>query len=287
MTDEHLLLVANEYPFAAYIKFADRWNNLHTCQKMSEKSIQKNVSHTKTVLIPIARRLGCHKIAEELMDSCMLAQYPAAYENITKLQKAFANSSRKSISKTITAIRSSCSHKVNIENIDGRVELPLPYMIANEIRDAYKTANLARQDLFSFYSYRSFSMVYFKINEPTNDSLEHQFLQICKNLIANGIISVDSKFLNNDIEDVNLAYVDISDVYHNKLRVVVYTRDFRNTIIEHYGVKFTPATILPPEKRIRVFTKDGNPMDIEKVAQHLILLLFLKPISVFATTEQK
>ena len=44
---------------------------------------------------------------------------------------------------TINAIRSSCADKVNIEYIDGRIELPLPYMIANEIRDVFKMATLA------------------------------------------------------------------------------------------------------------------------------------------------
>lgn len=119
-------------------------------------------------------------------------------------------------------------------------------------------------------------MVYFKINEPTKDSLEHQFLHLCRNLIANGTISVDSEFHNNDIEDIIVAYVDITDAYHNKLRVVVYTKDFRNTIIEHYGVKFTLATILPPEKRIRVFSKDGNPMEIEKGCTVLDFAFVLK-----------
>lgn len=78
-----------------------------------------------------------------------------------------------------------------------------------------------------------------------------------------GTVSVDYEFHNNDIEEINVVYI-ISDAYHSKLRVVVYTKDFRNTIVEHYGVKFTPATILSPEKRIRIFTKDGNPIDIEK-----------------------
>ena len=75
MTDEHLLQGAKEHPFAAYIKFADRWHNLHTCQKMSKKSISKSASHAKTVLIPIARKLGCHKMADELLDSCMLEKH--------------------------------------------------------------------------------------------------------------------------------------------------------------------------------------------------------------------
>lgn len=122
------LNVAKGYLFVAYIKFADRWHNPHTCQKKSDKSILKNISFSKTLLIPIARnlKLGCHKMADELLDSCMLAQYPAAHENITKSQKAFANSYRKSINKTINAIRSSCGDNVNIENIDGTIELPCP-----------------------------------------------------------------------------------------------------------------------------------------------------------------
>lgn len=92
-------------------------------------------------------------------------------------------------------------------------------------------------------------MVCFKINKPTEDLLEHQFLQIYRNLIAKGTIFVDFKFHNNYIEDINIAYVDISDAYHNKLRAVVYTKHFRCTIVEHYGVKFTTVTIFPPEKR--------------------------------------
>ena len=58
--------------------------------------------------------------------------------------------------------------------------------------------------------------------------------------------------------------------------MVVYTKDFRNTIIEHCGVKFTPATILPPKKRIRIFTKDGNPMEIEKGCTVLDFAFVLK-----------
>ena len=275
-TDEHLLQVAKEHPFAAYIKFADRWHNLHTCQKMSEASILKNVAHTKTVLIPVARKLGCNKIAEELIDSCMLAQFPIAYENIFTAQKAFINNSRKSITKTINAMRSSCARGASIDSVEGRIDLPLPYIIAAEIRDSYKNANLKRQDLFSFYSYRPYAMVYFKINEPTDDSLEHQFLHLCRNLIANNTISIESEFRDRDVEDTSVAYVDITDMYHNKLRVVVYSKDFRNTIVEHYGLKLTPATILPPEKRIRIFTRDGKQMEVEKGCAVLDFAFILK-----------
>jgi len=263
MTDEHLLQVAKEYPFAAYIKFADRWHNLHTCQKMSEKSILKNVFHTKTVLIPVARKLGCNRMAEELKDSCMLAKYPEAYENISSAQRTFLDNSLKSLNKTINAIRSSCSDNVEIEYADGRVDLPLPYVVVNEIRKNHKNVNYKRPDLFSFCSYKPYAMVYFKIKEPTNDSLEHQFIHLCKNFIANNTISIESEFRDRNIEDIKVTYVDITDVYHNKFRVV-YTKEFRNTIVEHYGLKLTPATILPPEKRIHMFTKDGKRMEIEK-----------------------
>ena len=59
--------------YVFYIKFADRYHNLHTCGQMSEKSIKKNVAHTKSILIPLARRIGCNLIADQLEDACMLA----------------------------------------------------------------------------------------------------------------------------------------------------------------------------------------------------------------------
>ncbi len=276
MTDEHLLQVAKEYPFAAYIKFADRWHNLHTCQKMSEKSIQKNVLHTKTILIPVARKLGCNRMAEELKDSCMLAKYPEAYENISNAQKTFLDNSRKSLTKTINAIRSSCGDKVYVECVDGRIDLPLPYVVVNEIRNKHKNVNYKRSDLFSFCSYKPYAMVYFRIKEPTNDSLEHQFIHLCKNLIANNTVSIESEFRDRSIEEINVTYVDITDVYHNKLRVVVHTKEFRNTIVDHYGLKLTPATILPLEKRIHIFTRDGKRMEIEKGCTVLDFAFVLK-----------
>ena len=66
-------------------------------------------------------------------------------------------------------------------------------------------------------------MVCFKTSRPEGDSLEHRFLDLCGNLIANGKISVDSEIHNNDID---VAYVDISNACHNKLRVIVYTKSF-------------------------------------------------------------
>lgn len=279
MTDEHLLQAAKEYPFAAYIKFADRWHNLHTGQKMSEKNIQKNVLHTKTVLIPVARKLGCNRMAEELKNSCMLAKYPEAYENISRTQRTFLDNSRKSLIKTINAMRSSCSDKVEIANVDGRIDVPLPYVVANETRKNHKNVNCKRPDLFSFCSYKPYAMVCFKIKEPTSDSLEHQVIHLCKNLIANNTISIESEFRDSNIEDANVIYFDITDAYHNnhnKLRVVVYTKEFRNTIVEHYGLKLTLATILPPEKKIHIFTKDGKRMEIEKGCTMLDFAFVLK-----------
>ena len=276
MTDEHLLQVAKEHPFAAYIKFADRWHNLHTCQKMSPKSIQKNVTHTKTVLIPVARKLGCHSIAEELQDACMLAKYPEAYENISKAQKTFAHNSRKSILKTINAICTACGDSATLEGGEGNIVLPLPYTVVNEIRRNHKNVNFRRPDLFSFCSYRPYAMVYFRLTEPTEETLEHRFIRLCKNLIANNTISIESEFRDHNVENMSVVYVDITDRYHNKLRVVVYTKDFRNTIADRYGQRLTPATILPPEKRIRIYTKDGHPMEIEKGCTVLDFAFILK-----------
>lgn len=263
-TDEHLLSVAKDYPNAAYIKFADRWHNLHTCQKMSEESIKANINHTKTVLIPVARKLGCNKISEELMDSCLLALNPEAHENIYQLQKEFVNSSRKTILKTHSAIKSSCGDSIDIQSNDGRIFSPLPYMIAEEINTKYKNVNLLRDDLFSFYSYKPYTILYFKILESKENSLKKDFLSLCNNLINNGTITVVSKFKNFVKDGANICYVDIIDSYNNKIKVIIYKDDFLNTVSDHYGINLTPATILPPEKKIYVYTREGNKMEIEK-----------------------
>ena len=215
-------------------------------------------------------------MAEELKDSCMLAKHPEAYENISRAQRTFLDNSRKSLIKTINDIRVSCSDKVEIENVDGRIGLLLPYVMVNEIRKNYKNVNYKHLDLFSFCFYKPYVMVCFKIKEPTGDSLEHQFIHLCKNLIANNTISIETEFRDSNIEDANVIYVEITDAYHNKLRVVVYTKEFRNIIVEHYGLKLTPATILPPEKRIHIFTKDGKRMEIEKGCTVLDFAFVLK-----------
>lgn len=263
-TDEHLLEVAKDYPFAAYIKFADRWHNLHTAQKMSEDSIKNNINHTRAFLIPVARKLGCNKIAEELMDACLLAQNPQGHENIYKIQKSFVNSSRKTILKTHSAIKSSCGESIEINSNDGKIDSPLPYMIADEINSKYKNVNLNREDLFSFYSYKPYTILYFKILKSTQNSLKKDFLSLCKNLIENETITIISKFKTYQQDGSNVCYVDIMDSYNNKFKVIIYKDDFLNTISEHHGINLTPVTILPPEKKIYVYTKDGNRMEIEK-----------------------
>lgn len=263
-TDEHLLEVAKDCPLAAYIKFADRWHNLHTAQKMSEESIKYNINHTRAFLIPVARKLGCNRIAEELMDACLLAQNPEGHENIYKIQKSFVNSSRKTILKTHTAIKQSCKDAVEMSNGDGRIDSPLPYMIAAEINSKYKNVNLHREDLFSFYSYKPYTILYFKVLKSTQTSLKKDFLHLCKNLIENETITVISKFRTYNQDGSNICYVDITDAYNNKIKVIIYKEDFLNTIFEHHGINLTPVAILPPEKKIYVYTREGNRMEIEK-----------------------
>lgn len=102
-TDEHMLELAQQHPLALYIKLADRWHNLHTCGKMSTDSIRKNIAHTKSILIPLARKIGCNEIANQLRDACLLAMHPDEYSNIVEQQNKFIKNSRKGITKTITA----------------------------------------------------------------------------------------------------------------------------------------------------------------------------------------
>ena len=50
---------------------------------------------------------------------------------------------------------------------------------------SFENVNLHREDLFSFYSYKPYTILYFKVLKSTQNSLKKDFLHLCKNLIEN------------------------------------------------------------------------------------------------------
>lgn len=257
-TDEHYLEIGRRNPLAFYIKFADRWHNLRTAQRMPPESIQRTVAHTRQFLIPLARKLGCIRMAAELEDACMFALYPKEYSNILTLQTRSLSSSSKTLNRALRFLTEQCKHAADI---DQNYELPFPNAIAEELRKNGRNPNLRRPDLFSHCKFRPYVLVHFKIKSPSEEPLNSQFLHIISPLIRDNIFSIENEHTPNNVGDAQVLHVDITDRYCNLLRVVVYTKEYRNTISDcRYERIVRP---IPPEKRMHVYTRDGERMTIE------------------------
>ena len=266
-TDEHMLELGQKYPFALYIKLADRWHNLHTCGKMSMDSIRKNVAHTKSVLIPLARKIGCNVIADQLRDACLLAKHPEEYANILKQLNENLKNSRKGIEKTLSTLRNALQPNVEV---DTQFMLPYPCDVKADIRLKIGNANLTRSDLFSVYQYQPYVIAFCKLTEVTEKTLRGQFVKICKQLINDGIITVIDENDKPEIKSTTVSYIDVFDSYYNKIRIVLLAKQefwkYRNPLAQHENIPRSTAAFLPSDKRITVHSKDGHPIEIEKGA---------------------
>ena len=67
-----------------FIKLADRLHNMRTLWILSEKSQKANAKETLEILVPIAHRLGMHKIKSELEDLSLRYSKPDVYFSIVE-----------------------------------------------------------------------------------------------------------------------------------------------------------------------------------------------------------
>lgn len=265
LTDEHYIEDGRKHPLALYIKFADRYHNLHTCEQMSEKSIKKNVAHTRNILIPIARRIGCNLIADQLEDACMLALHPDNYKNIRCQLQDFASLSHNKIK---TALRDISTHCMEKAAVDTDFTLPYPTTVSNEIKQAHPNLhiNFRRRDLFSFYHYKPYVEAFFLLSSPTAESLCSQFFHIVSELQDNHKIVIMHEYESDEI-----AHVDIIETRNNnKIRFIICSldkyRSYFNGITNRKIEKFYSGSLLSCDKRVRILTRNGDPFDIEKDA---------------------
>ena len=278
LTDEHYIEIGQKHPFALYIKFADRYHNLNTCLQMSEESRRKNVAHTRSVLIPLARKIGCNLIADQLEDACTFALYPEAYMNISRQQQAYVTSSRKHLLRTINDLASHCE---GVAVVERNFMLPYPSVVLEEIKRLRQSqnTNLAKRDAFACYGYKPYVEVVFSITNPTEKSLCSQFLGIIRNLPAKSRLSIVDESCECYPNSKNIAYVDVTDSFYNKIRFIVCRSNaylhYCNSITEHTFGRIRRTDFLPNDKKVKIFTRDGNPMEIEKGATALDFAFFI------------
>lgn len=269
LTDEHYIELGQKHPLALYIKFADRYHNLNTCSQMSEESIRRNVGHTRSVLIPLARKVGCNLIANQLEDACVLALYPEAYKSIVEQQQAFIASSRKHIVRTINEVVSHCEKQAMV---DKEFLLPYPSTVLDEIKRMHPAQhiNLSKRDAFACYEYKPYVEVVFNITSPNKKPLCSQFLSIIRDLLTRGRLDIVGEGCQYHPNAKNVSYVDVIDSYYNKIRFIISSsnsyRQYCNSITEHNFNKLYRGALLPSDKRVKILTRDGDPVEIEKGA---------------------
>lgn len=66
------------------VKLADRTHNLRTIEGHKPEKRKKIARETMEIFVPIANRLGLHRIKSELEDTCFRAVHPETYAGITR-----------------------------------------------------------------------------------------------------------------------------------------------------------------------------------------------------------
>ncbi len=267
MTDEQYIEIGQNNPSAMLIKFADRWDNLHTCTHMSEQSIKKNIAHTKSILIPIAKKIGCFSFAEELEDSCFLASKPDLYKNISASLKNYFDSSKKQINKTISEI---------VKLFEGEIVVnpnfitPYPYVVYNDIKKTFKGEIQTKKNLFSFYQYKPYVFLKLEIPDIMKEKIYSYFVVNVLPKLQSKNISVTGEGSYISYDNYSIVYWHAEDYYYNHFRFLVgkksdYDALYRgNPDINH--TKIYIGSIRDEGKKVQIYTKDGNPFTVEKGA---------------------
>ena len=130
------------------VKLADRLHNMQTLGGVSPQKRRRVARETLDIYIPLANRLGMHKLRVQLEDLCFAAIYPQR-ERILRRSVKQVRGNRKEVCNVIEkGIRETCrQHKLKYLDIQGR-EKHL-YSIYRKMRD--RRIPLAEiMDMFAF-----------------------------------------------------------------------------------------------------------------------------------------
>lgn len=270
--------VSDKTMAALYIKFADRYHNLQTGSRLREDIRRRTVSHTRSVLIPLARQIGCPFMADQLEDACFQSLQPAWHENVSRQLATYDALSRKNVQKILREISAFCKDTAEIDTTFSR---PYPGKVITEIRDANPgvSVDFTRGDLFSFYRYKPYAETICRILSPTKEPLCRQFLHLVQGLLAKAGLDMDPTKSYEIPGDTPMARVVLTDTYKNEIRVTVCSATAPvargGLFIDRPFGKLHSGSVLPRDKRVRVYTRNGDPMEIERGATVLDLAFLI------------
>ncbi len=121
---QKLILASSKDIRILLIKLADRLHNMRTLGVCSDEKKRRKAQETMDIYVPLAERLGLHKIKNELEDISFKVLNPKAYENITQRLKLSQTKKRVIIQSTIKQLEGILEKTKIKGRVIGRVKMP-------------------------------------------------------------------------------------------------------------------------------------------------------------------
>ena len=129
---QKLILASSKDIRILLIKLADRLHNMRTLGICSKEKRYRKAQETMDIYVPLAERLGLHKIKNELEDLSFKELNPTAYANITQKMKAVETKQK----TTIQTVMKQLEAMLKREKIKGRVigRIKMPYSLWHKLQ---------------------------------------------------------------------------------------------------------------------------------------------------------
>ena len=103
---QELVLATSKDIRILMIKMADRLHNMRTLDACKAPEKRKRVAmETLNIYVPLAERIGLHKIKTEMEDLCFQNLYPEAYQKITHQLADFENKGKNNLNSLIRLLK--------------------------------------------------------------------------------------------------------------------------------------------------------------------------------------
>ena len=121
---QNLILSSSKDVRILLIKLADRLHNMRTLGICSQEKKRRKAQETMDIYVPLAERLGLHKIKNELEDLSFRELNPSAYANITKKLNEVQQKQKGNIQGVMKRLEALLKANKIKGRVLGRVKMP-------------------------------------------------------------------------------------------------------------------------------------------------------------------
>ncbi|MBE6445997.1 MAG: bifunctional (p)ppGpp synthetase/guanosine-3',5'-bis(diphosphate) 3'-pyrophosphohydrolase [Alphaproteobacteria bacterium] len=122
---QELVLATSKDIRILMIKMADRLHNMRTLSACNAESKRKRIAmETLNIYVPLAERIGLHKIKTEMEDLCFQNLYPEAYQKVVKQLNDFESKGKNKINTLIRQFQKLLNDNKLKAEVIGRKKSP-------------------------------------------------------------------------------------------------------------------------------------------------------------------